>query len=198
MSRRSSDRCVGVARHPGLAESRAPFAGAHLNARQVAPRRYGRACADSGDAQGSCLSTVRNVVTRSERWRDTKRGCGVSTGQTGNGSRKVLEIAFGLQKNLYGGARYSTRTSAFLRVNRLAVGGVAGARRLRDGLGEAVPQTCARAVCSGSVGHVLGGDAFIGTGSPHGRDMQEDTPPTSEADQALLGFCGLTRRAARF
>lgn len=70
-----ADQCVDAGRHPGLADSRDHFVGVHLSVPQAVPRRSGHVCADSGDAQGTRLSSVRNTVTWSECWRDLKRGC---------------------------------------------------------------------------------------------------------------------------
>lgn len=52
-------------------------------------------------------------------------------------------------------------------------GECSGVRKVRDGLGQAIPPSCARAACGDGVGPVPGGGVAAGTGSPGGRGVQE-------------------------
>jgi len=62
-----ADQRVGVAQHPGLADSGDPLVGVHLDVCQVAPRRPDHVCADSGDAHGSCPLLRRRLLRRPAR-----------------------------------------------------------------------------------------------------------------------------------
>ncbi len=110
-----ADQRVGVPEHPGLADSRDAFVGVHLDVGQVAPRRADHVRADSGDAHGSCPSGVRDFVTRSKCWRDSKDGpAGVSMGRTGNGFGKAFEKSFDSAPNLHSDAWNRNRADSSL------------------------------------------------------------------------------------
>ncbi|GAA3129081.1 hypothetical protein GCM10017687_50340 [Streptomyces echinatus] len=101
--------------HPGLTDPREALVGVHLDVGQVAPRRADHVRADSGDAHGSCPSAVRDFVTRSKCWRDSKDGAaGVSMGRTGNGFGKAFDNFFDLAPNLHRGAWNLTRADSSL------------------------------------------------------------------------------------
>jgi hypothetical protein len=90
-----SDQRVGMAQHAGLADSSDALVGVHLDVRQVPPGRPDYVSADSRDAHGSCplcsCGSVRNFVTRSKCWRDSKDVApGVSMGRT---ERSAMDFA---------------------------------------------------------------------------------------------------------
>lgn len=91
---RITDQYVGASRHPALADSHDPSAGVHLYVRQALPRRSGHMRTAFGDAQGICLSRVRNVGRWPDLGRDLKRGRAGCQRAEQERFQKVLEMGF--------------------------------------------------------------------------------------------------------
>ena len=72
-----------------------PVDSTFLYVHRASPRRAGHMRADSGDAQDSRLSNVRNFVTCSECWRDVRGGCaGCQRGELERLQKEVGDRSF--------------------------------------------------------------------------------------------------------